>query len=131
MQLSDIVAQYDKSTSSSMHWCRARASTAPVVNHEHLASFKTLKLVQYKIIGCKHLADKLEHWLRLRLVKFWFWRNIGINSKSRILEQRLRLSTVNFLHVVPNTCKKNHFLTLTVNDLDIIQVIQRFRSDLR
>lgn len=103
MQLSEIHKQCDKSTSSSLLWCSARASIAPVVSQEHLASFNVRKLLQYRITGCKHLALKFLHWLKFKFTKPGFWSSIGMRSASVTDEHRLRFSTFSLVQVSVNT----------------------------
>lgn len=109
MQLSEIHKQCDKSTSSSLLWCSARASIAPVVSQEHLASFNVRKLLQYRITGCKHLALKFLHWLKFKFTKPGFWSSIGMRSASVTDEHRLRFSTFSLVQVSVNTWKTNGF----------------------
>lgn len=115
MQLSEIVTQYDKSTSSNIHWCSANASTAPVVNHAQRASFNVCKLLQYRITGCRHFADKFLHWLKFKVTNFWFLINIGIKSLSVIDIHRLRFNTVSLLQVSASTWNK-HLLIYLLGD---------------
>lgn len=103
-QLSDIRKQWDKSTSSRLHWWRASASIAPVVSHEQRANFNMCKLLQYKMTGCKHLGDKLVQWLRFKLTKPRFSSSKGINSES-VMVQRLRFNSVSIVQEVVKTWK--------------------------
>lgn len=120
MQFSDIATQNAKSTSSSLLWWRANASMAPVVNHEHRASFSIRKLLQWRITGCKHFADKFLHWLRFRLSISWFFRNIGINSLSLIHWHRLKFNKFKRVQVLANTWKCTKIMKFYLNRFYII-----------
>lgn len=105
IQSSDIATQCERSMSSSLLWCRARASTAPVVNHGLRASFRTRMLWQYKITGCKHLADRFGHWLKFKLTIPALRRSIGIKSASVTQEHRLKFNECSLTQFLVNTCK--------------------------
>lgn len=105
IQFSEIDSQCDRSMSSSPLWCKARASTAPVVNQGLRASFSTRILWQYKMTGCKHLADRFGHWLRFKLTMPTLQRSIGIKSPSVTHEHRLKFRECSLTQFLVNTCK--------------------------
>jgi hypothetical protein len=120
MQLSEMHKQYDRSTSSNWLWCKARASMAPVVSQAQRASFNVFKLLQYKIIGCKHLADRFLHWLRLRVFNPGFCSSIGMRSASVTVTHLLKLSTFNLVQDTVNTCNKTHFQNKNITFTHIV-----------